>query len=319
MSHRSSVSAIIVSLSLLSFSASSYASFEDCQPPANRYSAVECTADSDVFVAYDKDYHPQALLNKQGQVRANLTNYEDVGTWFLSEGYMPVLKNGKVGYIDIQGKLVVPALYDSLIDPENKYDENWASNVNNGRIVVAKNGRYGVIDTANQIILPFTNSYSTIDGFSEGVATVQSAKTGKWGLISSNGKEIVTPQYDSFDGSLGGNYGFSEGLIGVRKNNKWGYITKTGKLAVPLVYDEIRPFSEQLAGVRKGKLWGFINGANQIIIPLKYSDDNISRLGVNYLGATYFIFNQGNAEVADKADGTTVCVNKAANVVPCQK
>lgn len=67
--------------------------------------------------------------------------------------------------------------------------------------------------------------------------------------------------------------------------------------------------------LKNGK-WGFINGANKTIIPFKYSDKNIERYSVNYMGANYFVFNEGVAEVATIND-KTVCINKSGKSVAC--
>lgn len=98
-----------------------------------------------------------------------------------------------------------------------------------------------------------------------------------------------------------------------------GVVTKTGAVAVPFIYDEIRPFSEQLAGVRKGNRWGFIDGANRTVIPFKFSDDKVQRMSVTYFGAMYFNFNNGTAQIEEKSDGTSVCINKLGKIVACSE
>lgn len=292
---------------------------EDCIPPKSHYRNIQCTDNKHLFVAYDDDYRPQALLNIKGKVTASLKDFDKVEAWLYSDGFFPVLKNDQVGYINEQGKLVVPTIYDNLIDPNDKYNEVWANPVYQGKIVVVKDGAYGVIDTNNKVILSFENNYAMMDSFSNDRAPVYDFNTELWGLIDTNGKEVVAPQYDGLDGHLGGHYGFHEGLLGVIKDDKWGFVTKTGAVAVPFIYDEIRPFSEQLAGVRKGNRWGFIDGANRTVIPFKFSDDKVQRMSVTSFGATYFNFNNGTAQIEEKSDGTSVCINKLGKIVACSE
>lgn len=306
--------AAILSLSAYALPAQAYN--DECKPPKKNYSSVSCTSDNNYYVAYNDDYRPQALLNKQGKLVANLKGYQVVDQSNFNDGVFAVMKNDKVGYMNTKGQLVVPTIYDDMQDPDDKYDETWAESPSQNRIVVSKNGKLGIIDTSNKVIMPFTNKYNSIESFSEGMAPVMS-KSYKWGFIDKNGKEVIAPQYDGTNGHLGGVYGFSQGLAGMKKGDKWGYITKTGKVAVPFVYDEIRPFSEGVAGVLKGGKWGFINGANKTMIPFKYSDNNVERLGVNYLGATYFIFEDNVAEVAT-INQKTVCINKSDKKVACR-
>ena len=306
---------LATALSLCSFTLSAQAYVDNCKPPKTKYAEVSCTQDDKYFVGYNADYSSQTLLDKQGKALLNLKGYENVDYYGIENGVFAVMKNGKVGYMNTQGKLVVAMVYDSMRDPDDKYDETWAESPSQGRIIVSKGGKLGIIDTSNKVIMPFSNKYRSIESFSEGTAPVMS-KAGKWGFIDKEGKEIIAPQYDGTNGHFGGVYGFSEGLAGMAKGGKWGYITKTGKVAIPFVYDEIRPFKEGVAGVLKGNKWGFINGANKTIIPFKYADSNVERYSVNYMGANYFIFEDGIAEVAT-INEQTVCINKSDKKVPC--
>lgn len=288
---------------------------DECKPPKSSYAEVSCTADDNYFIARDSNYNNQALLNKRGKKVANLRGYDNIDVWMMNEGIFAVMKNDKVGYMNTQGKLVVPTIYDNLIDPDDKYDETWANKASEGRIVVAKNGKYGIIDTNNKLIMPFTSKYSFIDGVNEGMALVRS-ESGKYGFVNKNGKELIAPKYQATDGHFGGYYGFQQGLAGMFNGKKWGYITKSGKVAVPFVYDEIRHFSEGVAGVLKNGKWGFINGANKTVIPFQYSDKNVERYSVNYMGANYFIFDEGVAQVATINDNE-ICINKSGKKVTC--
>lgn len=306
---------LAAALSLCSFTLSAQAYVDNCKPPKTKYAEVSCTADDKYFVGYNADYSVQTLLDKQGKALLNVKGYDDVDYYGIENGVFAVMKNSKVGYMNTQGKLVVPVVYDNMRDPDDKYDETWAESPSQGRIIVAKGGKLGIIDTSNKVIMPFSNKYRSIESFSEGTAPVIS-KSGKWGFIDKDGKEIIAPQYDGTNGHFGGVYGFSEGLAGMEKGGKWGYITKTGKVAIPFVYDEIRPFKEGFAGVLKGNKWGFIDGTNKTIIPFKYADSNVERYSSNFMAANYFIFWDGIAEVAT-INQQTVCINKSDKKVAC--
>ena len=306
---------LTTAIALASIALPAQAYDDECKPPKTSYSSVGCTDAKGIFIADGKDYNPVAIINAQGKTIANLKGYENIDRWNMASGVFAVQKNGKVGYMTTQGKLVVPTIYDEIGDPGNKYSETWANPVSDGRIVVRKNNKYAVIDTANKVILPFNNKYAMIDSFSEGMAPVRNSNH-KWGLINKDGKEVVAPQYDALNGNFSGNYGFSEGLLGVAKNEKWGYITKTGTVAVPLSYDEIRPFSEGLAGVLKKGKWGFIDGANKTVIPFQFADKNVGRYSSNYMAADHFNFYDGKAIIGSQ-NGEYVCINKAAKKVAC--
>lgn len=303
----------ITALTLVVFTLPAQASEDECKPPETDYRRVWCSSDPRYFVAEGNDHRIQALINKQGEVVANFKgDYDAIDSWRIKDSIFAVMKDEKIGYMNTQGELIVPTAYDIMRDPDNKYDETWAEPVSDGRILVSKNGKFGIIDTANKVIMSFTDKYVTVGSISEGMAPVMS-KSGKWGFIDHNGKEVIAPQYNSINNKFAIPYGFSQGLAGVKKNNKWGYITKAGTVALPFIYDEIRPFNEGLAGVLKADRWGFINNTNKTIIPFQYSDSNIDHYNIDM---EYFIFNNGVAKIATVND-QPLCINKLDIKVEC--
>lgn len=306
--------ALIGGLSQLAFAED----YDDgCKKPKTSYKNVICTGKTGLFVAYksDMDFAPIALLDAQGKKIADLKGFDSIDNWNVSHDMIAVQKNGKVGYINTQGKLIIPAIYDDLQDPDNKYDETWANAVSKeGTIVVAKNGKYGIIDTQGKTIVPF--KYQELDDFSEGMAAFR--KGDKWGFLNQTGKEVIPAQYN-LNGDFAGYYDFSEGVANVGKNDKWGAIDKTGKVIVPIVYDNIQPTSQGLMGVQKGEYWGFVDKNNKTVIPFKFPESKVQRLSVNYNGASYFRFEEdGHALVTTDAKGESVCINKSQQVVTCR-
>lgn len=72
------------------------------------------------------------------------------------------------------------------------------------------------------------NTYDDVEhGEEDGTFAVQ--KNGLWGFIDTNGKEIITPQYEDYDS-------FDDSIAIVRKNRKRGYINKLGQEITPLKY-----------------------------------------------------------------------------------
>ena len=68
-------------------------------------------------------------------------------------------------------------------------------------------------------------------------------------------------------------YHFSGNMLAVKENGKWGYVDNTGTMAVPLIYDEAKPFGDNgLAAVKKDGLWGFINTAGEEVVNFVYED-----------------------------------------------
>ncbi len=154
-----------------------------CKIPKSYYKHVSCTSDKRYFLAKADSGQAVALINRAGKESADLMVYHKVLAHKMGEGLLPVMKNGKVGYINGQGHLIIPLRYD----PFN--GSNWARRFNNERAVVKKNGRLGVIDTDNQVIVSFSQQIQGISDFSAGKATMR--KRGKRMTIDINGREIV--------------------------------------------------------------------------------------------------------------------------------
>ena len=101
----------------------------------------------------------------------DLTRYQRVDADKISGGLLPVLRNGRVGYVNMQGREVIPAMYDML-----KEGQSWARPVSEGRIVVKQNGHYGVVDTANKTVIPFSAAINDIDDYRSGMTRVRKIK-----------------------------------------------------------------------------------------------------------------------------------------------
>ncbi|WP_066229064.1 WG repeat-containing protein [Metabacillus fastidiosus] len=174
----------------------------------------------------------------------------------FSEGLASVEINGKDGFIDKKGKMVIKPQYGQ------------AMGFSEGLSGVEIKGTYlwGFIDKKGKMVIK--PQYHNVSSFSEGMAQV--FLNGKQGYINKSGKQVVKPQFRwSSD--------FSEGLAAVDINGKKGFIDKTGKVKIKPQYDIVEDFSEGRAVVAKldkiglGR-YGVIDKNGKIIIPLKYDD-----------------------------------------------
>lgn len=101
-----------------------------------------------------------AYINDKGNIAINLSKYDDAGDF--SEGKAWVMKNGKYGYINTRGALVVDTIF------------TYASNFNDGQAYVATGARQGIIKMAaknekypqlaiNNIVLSDANDNGKVD------------------------------------------------------------------------------------------------------------------------------------------------------------
>ena len=281
-----------------------------CKIPKSYYKNVSCTASSGYFLAVKDFGAPVALIDKQGKSLVDLTRYQKVDADKISAGLLPVMRNSHVGYLNMQGREVIPVMYNVIND-----GQGWARPVSEGRIVVKQGGHYGVIDTANRTIVPFSAAISDIDDYRGGMARVRKNKAISWLDKEGNIKNINTQSTNtqnagvkkdnskSNDGKSAKNSRVndrpaaskSEVKPSARANStqknsasipinrfttlqprqqdgRWGFVDDNNVTMITYSFDEVRPFSEGLAGVRIDAEWGFINLGGELVIPFNFKD-----------------------------------------------
>ena len=281
-----------------------------CKIPKSYYKNVSCTASSGYFLAVKDFGAPVALIDKQGKSLVDLTRYQKVDADKISAGLLPVMRNSHVGYLNMQGREVIPVMYDVLND-----GQGWARPVSEGRIVVKQGGHYGVIDTANRTIVPFSAAISDIDDYRGGMARVRKNKAISWLDKEGNIKNANTQSTNtqnagvkkdnskSNDGKSAKNSRVNDrpaasksevkpsaranstqknsasipinrftSLQPRQQDGRWGFVDDNNVTMITYSFDEVRPFSEGLAGVRIDAEWGFINLGGELVIPFNFKD-----------------------------------------------
>jgi hypothetical protein len=117
-----------------------------------------------------------------------------------------------------------------------------------------------------------TEKYDKIEKFDQGVARCW--RLGKVGLVSQDGKEIITPQFDAI-----GNFG-RDGIAYTTKKGLKGLITMTGKVIVDNIYGDIGAFHGFWAITRKNGLAGMINKQGKVLIENKYESIRVEKGGL---------------------------------------
>ena len=139
----------------------------------------------------------------------------------------PVKSDGKYGFIDSHGKLLIPATFDE------------ATGFSDGLAAVAINRKWGYIDETGKIIIELKYATYGNNQFSEGLAAINEGdySNGRWGFINTKGTVIIEPVYE-----LAGF--FMEGLAFVVSNGKRGFIDKQGDLIIEPKFEIAQWFSE---------------------------------------------------------------------------
>src|SRR6266536_3309670 len=141
----------------------------------------------------------------------------------------PVEKDGKYGFIDRQGKIVIPIQFDGV----NEFHEGLA-------LVTAGKKKMFIDATAKVVINP---QFDIVDDFSEGVAAVNIGQTripniglisnpGKWGYIDTTGKLVMPLRFTHAED-------FNEGLAAITDGDRdhGAFIDHSGKPIFTLPLD----------------------------------------------------------------------------------
>ncbi|MCL2817054.1 MAG: WG repeat-containing protein, partial [Clostridiales bacterium] len=156
-------------------------------------------------------------VNAQGQIT------DENGAVYVhdfSDGLARVAKDGKYGFVDTSGKLVMLLEYDGADD----FREGLARVYTGGFTGEgAWTGKMGFIDKKGKVVVP--SEYDIVGDFIEGLAVVLKGdvQNGKWGIIDKKGKVVLPVEYGRIPFSSETGL-FSEGLVVVQKDGKWGIL-----------------------------------------------------------------------------------------------
>ena len=182
----------------------------------------------------------------------------------------PIRKDGKYGYINSQGKMVIHPQYEIA----NNYKED--------RALVMLNGKYGFINKKGEYIIQPKFSY--LAEFSEGLALF-GTKDNKYGYINPEGKIVIDAKFNNASS-------FSDGAAVVQNTAKNGYIDTKGNFILQPKYLYASSFSNGLACVVFTFLpetTGYINKQGETIIQLeKFPKDPITFAGTTFIEGLAF-------------------------------
>ncbi len=213
-------------------------------------------------------------------------SYEVVADELASfcDGYVRVMQDGKYGYVNEVGVLVIPCVYDS------------AQSFENGVAYVRKDGRNYYINEKNQEV-----SYLHEKAYPEGLA-IQMLNS-SYGFVNENGIRIIPAVYD-------GAKNFSNGLASMQKNGYWGYIDQSNTTVISFLYEDARGFSEDLAPVKKDGKWGYVDIEGEIVIPFLYDD------AFSFTNGKAIVEKEGRYMVIKHPDNISVLITPEATTSP---
>ena len=242
--------------------------------------------------------------------------YDFAGDFY--EGLAKVKTKGKYGFIDITGEQVTACKFDKAGD----FHEGFAW--------VKLNGVTNYINNKGRVAFKLEDDdCDWPDDFSEGLVTA--IVDDKLCFVNTRGKIIINcDDYEEL-------FDFSEGRAIVKKDGGFGFIDKKGNKITPCKYSDVKDFCEGLAAVKENGKYGFVDRTGKMVIPCKYDDvddfeDDLAKVEINkkwgYVDKTglqvipciynkAFPFYEGLACVEVK--GKYGFINKASEeVIPCK-
>jgi hypothetical protein len=219
-----------------------------------------------------------AVINTNGQFVSPVRDpYTFAIATRYSEGIGAVEKDGKWGYADVSGHVVIPERF------------TYAADFERGLARVSQEGKYFFINHKGERITPeFDGAFD----FSEDLAAVEVDH--KIGYIRRDGTFALPPVHEGASG-----IDFSEGLVAVRIEDRVGFMDTTGSIVLKPSYDDAYPFSEGLAPVAFEGKWGYIDRSGNLVVPLQYRTAHMFLEGV----ASVELSDSGKWGYIDKAAG----------------
>ena len=202
------------------------------------FSDFHLTPDKKLMASVMMEAKEQSIINQITKKGAQAMIY----TPFHFRAPHAAKKDGKFGYIDKTGKMIITPQFDRAMS----FCEGL------GRVGIGE--KQGYVDETGKIVIPlqFDEAYPFHDGLA-------AARTGeKFGYIDKRGEFVIQPKFDHVEP-------FFEGIAAVDVGEKWGYIDKKGKYIVEPQYDKVWPFNDGIAPVVREGTYGYIEKTGKLI------------------------------------------------------
>ena len=136
-----------------------------------------------------------------------------------------VTRNGKQGFLDFQGREIIPCIYDEI------------GAFKMGRTLARLENHYGIIDTLGAVVLPIEYDNNTTKGnkyvYYDSLALIE--QNGKLGYVDLEGNIVIPLNFTEA-------YHFSQGLAPALFKGRWGYLNTRGDIYLPFIFDLASPF-----------------------------------------------------------------------------
>jgi uncharacterized protein (TIGR02145 family) len=218
-------------------------------PAQGRYSVdFELTAHSDLGLDNKYCYLMDneafiALVNKKLHIMKTDGNAYELDKMYgnvidinYDGGMLLCIKEGKYGFVDAYGNILVPFIYE-MVQRFNDY------------LIVKFQDKFGLFGENGQEVFPFI--YDKIEVYNNDFFKV----------VKGDKEAFISP-----DGSI------RDQLLVVNQDNKYGFSDENGNLIIPSDFDEVQEFKYGFAPAKKDGKWGYILPTGHFFINNKFED-----------------------------------------------
>lgn len=224
--------------------------------------------DGYAVVKVEGNYHSKyGIIDSTGRIIVE-PQWDDIETWYYSydggeddknlfhDGLAAVKKDKKTGFVNTEGKLIIPVEWDS------------ADKFSCGLSLVKSGSKYGYIDTVgNMVIKPeYENAYTFRDGAAIVKTGTYKNKDEKYGLIDKTGKVIVQIKYDEIK------YAFTDAGI--------GYFVAEEKIGSGWNVSWRRSVFDANGRLVGGKSWDYVSVNSKDNLTVKTDDGDYKQLSI---------------------------------------
>lgn len=245
----------------------------------------------EVAPAQEEADSPILLIDKQGKEvmsAAQYPQYDIVLMHNFSEGRaLFATADGKYGYLDTHGTIIIPPVYDRAYD------------FHEGRALVGNANSQGqtgylLIDTDGKVRSCIRLSHVLLDTrLSDGRLLFREIGSGHFGYLDKQGNVAVYLPDDIRQASR-----YSWKTAAVQTDNGCGGIDTNGKLLVPAAYTAASMVGKDRVALKKEDRWGMVDNQAQAVCRFQY--DTIGhyypdgKAVARQQGRCFFIDRQGN-------------------------
>lgn len=208
---------------------------------------------STVDVMFSQNYYPVkinqewGLIDKNGQL-AITPQYEVISNP-QQFGYTLMQQDGKIGLLNRQGQLLLPAKYEEI----KILDSNF--------IEVIINGEQQIITSSGQIILK-GNLYKEPTVLGHRLLVFK--RKNLYGCVDIKGKKVLNAEYEEI--KL-----YNKQFIKISKQGVFGLSDLSGRIILPVIADAFNLLDNGLIFYLKGVLWGAISTKGKKLIAPSFS------------------------------------------------